>query len=83
MSHYVDRENKLDMRNIVIPVTPSSLSKFEQQDKISVNAIGYEDGELFPLYLSKLMDEGVRHEVDLLRRTETLMSNKEPYQNAV
>ena len=40
------------------------MEKFERQNNVSINVFGFEDGEVFPLYLTKLQN-GCK-EVDLL-----------------
>jgi hypothetical protein len=52
------------MTGLKYPVHPSNMTKFERQNGISVNVLGYENKELFPIYLTKLRN--ARHEVDLL-----------------
>ena len=55
------------MTGLKYPVHPSNMTKFERQNGISVNVLGYENKELFPIYLTKLRK--ARHEVDLLYLT--------------
>jgi len=62
--HYKKYEHDLNMSDIEYPVLLPKMEKFEKQNKISVNVFGFEDGEVFPLYLSKLQN-GFK-EVDLL-----------------
>ena len=64
VNHYVEFENNLNMTDIDYPVSISKIPKFETQNSISVNVFGMEEGEIFPLYLSKLSIS--RMEVDLL-----------------
>ena len=47
---YVDEEN-VDGIECFVPV--SKIPKFEKKNKISVNLFGFEEGDLFPLYLTK------------------------------
>ena len=54
VSHYEAYEHELNMKGIGYPVSLASVQKFEKQNKISVNVFGYEEGEVFPLYLTKL-----------------------------
>ena len=61
--HYSPFENELNMTGIDFPVSLSQIDKFERQNSISVNVFGFDEGEIFPLYLSKLPN-GYR-EVDL------------------
>lgn len=64
---YKKYQYEIDMTGIKYPVHASNISKFEQQNGISVNVLGYENRELFPIYLTKLRN--ARHEVDLLYLT--------------
>lgn len=42
------------MKGIDYPVSLNNIHKFEKQNEISINVFGYEEGEIYPLYLSKL-----------------------------
>ena len=65
ISHYRRFENELNFKDIDFPVRIDQINKFEKQNPtISINVFGYEDNQLFPLYISK-MNNG-RHEIDLL-----------------
>jgi len=57
------------MQGIEIPVAPSSLKQFERQNDISVMALGFEDGDFFPLHVTTLREEST-HQVDLLYMTK-------------
>ena len=63
-THYTEYEHELNMAGIDYPVPISKISKFEQQNSISINVFGMEDGVIFPLYISKLNIS--RAEIDLL-----------------
>lgn len=70
VSHYDSYEGELNMNNIEFPMKISQLNKFERQNSnVSINVIGYEDDELFPVYISK---EKKENHVNLL-----LISNHE------
>lgn len=62
--HYLKYEDDLNMKGIEYPVQISKIEVFEKLNNISINVFGFEDGEVFPLYLTK-MQNGNR-EVDLL-----------------
>lgn len=62
--HYRKYENELNMKDIDYPVSLSKMEKFEKLNNISINVFGFEDGDVFPLYLTKLPN-GYK-EVDLL-----------------
>lgn len=64
ISQYRSYENQLNMKDIEFPVSLSKMTKFEKQNNISINVFGFEEGEIFPLYLSKLSNG--HKEVDLL-----------------
>ena len=50
--HYERFEKTVNMDGIAYPVPPSSVPKFEKQNQISVNVFGYENNQVFPLYIS-------------------------------
>lgn len=56
------------MKGISFPVQTKQIPKFELQNNVSVNVIGFEDNEFFPIYISKHKKK--KHEVDLLYLTE-------------
>ena len=64
LSPYLEFEQELNLENMTFPMPISSIPKFENQNAISVNVFGMEDGTIFPLHLSKLSLSRV--EVDLL-----------------
>jgi len=68
VSHYLRYEKDLNMTGITYPVRVKQISKFESQNDVSVNVFGFEDGDLFPIYISKYKDK--KHEVDLLYLTK-------------
>ena len=54
VNHYTRYEAELNMQGIEYPVKDSQLKKFERQNEdISVSVLGYEQDELFPLYITK------------------------------
>lgn len=54
VSHYYAYLNKVNMQGIHYPVHITQISKFENQNNISVNVFGYEDKEIFPIRITKL-----------------------------
>ena len=52
------------MSGISYYVHPTDMTKFEKQSNISVTVIGYQDKQLFPIYLTKSKE--ARHHVNLL-----------------
>jgi len=62
--HYIRHEAELNMKGISYPVQIGQISKFETQNDVSINVIGFEDGDFSPIYISKCRDKA--HEIDLL-----------------
>lgn len=54
VANYIQYENTLNFLGIDFPVTFSKVEKFEKQNNLSINVFGYEDGQIFPLYLTKM-----------------------------
>ena len=50
---YIPFERELNMEGISYPVQIQHIPKFETQNLISINLYGYDDGEIFPLCISK------------------------------
>jgi hypothetical protein len=50
-SHYRDLEGTLDFSGIPFPVSLDDIPKFEEQNQLAINVLGYGSG-LFPLYSS-------------------------------
>jgi len=57
----------MNTKGISYPVHIGQIDKFEMQNDVSINVIGYEDGDLFPIYVSKHKNK--THNVDLLYLT--------------
>jgi hypothetical protein len=57
----------MNMKGLSYPVHTGQIDKFEMQNDVSVNVIGYEDGDFFPVYVSKHRNK--THNVDLLYLT--------------
>ena len=51
--HYQAYVNELNLDGIECPVSISKIVKFEKQNKIAVNVLGFEEGDLFPVQLTK------------------------------
>ena len=52
--HYLRYEHEFNVQGIEFPVKIGHIPKFERQNpEVSVNVFGYEDQELFPLYITK------------------------------
>lgn len=68
VSHYQKYETELKMSGISYPVKIKQIPKFESQNNVSVNVIGFENNEFFPIYISKR--KNMTHEVDLLYLTK-------------
>jgi hypothetical protein len=59
---YKKYASEIDMTGVKYPVHPSNMTKFERQNEISVNVLGYENKELFPLILADNTDRNGRHD---------------------
>ena len=44
---------KLDYSNIIFPVSEKQYNKIEKQNSIRINIFGYEEGQPFPIHISK------------------------------
>lgn len=68
VSHYTPYERELNMDGISYPVKVNQIPKFELQNDVSVNVIGFDDGDFFPIYTSKHRNKA--HKVDLFYITK-------------
>ncbi|CAC5369843.1 unnamed protein product [Mytilus coruscus] len=64
VSHYMKYEDSLNLTGIDFPVSLAKVEKFEKQTNLSINVFGWEDGEIFPLYMTKMSNGS--NEIDLL-----------------
>ncbi|VDI63265.1 Hypothetical predicted protein [Mytilus galloprovincialis] len=64
VSHYMKYEDSLNLTGFDFPVSLSKVEKFEKQNSLSINVFGWEDGEVFPLYMTKMSNGS--NEIDLL-----------------
>lgn len=53
ISKYKDYISALRFDDISFPVKMADISKFEQQNKLSVNVFGYEKRDIFPIHITK------------------------------
>ena len=60
---YVEYANELTFEDITFPVKRKDIHRFEIQNKISVNVLGFEKGNLYPVHVTK---ERFDRHVDLL-----------------
>ena len=77
---------KLDYSGIEFPVSVKQYNKIEKQNNIRVNVFGYEEGQRYPIYLSKekfhyclnllLITEGERKHYCLLKNFNKFMHNQ-------
>ncbi|KAK3731613.1 hypothetical protein QZH41_015864 [Actinostola sp. cb2023] len=89
VTHYQPHLNKLNFDGIEFPVSISKMSKFEKQNKISVNVFGFE-GALFPIHISKerysvhvnllLHSLGQQRHYCLIRDLNRLLSSQTKYE---
>lgn len=58
VGHYKDYEQELNVSGIEFPMNVKNISKFKKQNPaISINLFGYEEKELFPVYITKCKKE--------------------------
>ena len=53
IDHYRPNVEEVNLDGIEYAVTVSKIPKFEKQNKVAVNVFGFEEGDLFPVYLTK------------------------------
>ncbi|GBM38893.1 hypothetical protein AVEN_49754-1 [Araneus ventricosus] len=56
VSHYTSMEQELLLGNVTCPVQPCKVPIIEKLNNLRINVFGYEDDEVFPLYISKRED---------------------------
>ena len=59
--------NELNYKDIEFPVTIKQINKIEKQNDINISVFGYENGQPFPIYISK---EKFKNHVEMLLITE-------------
>lgn len=64
VSNYISYQKELNMKDIKYPVQISDIPRFENQNNIAVNVIGYEANNFFPIHISKHRNKSI--EIDLL-----------------
>ena len=72
VAKYKQFEQELNMDGISYPVQIQQIPKFEKQNGISINLYGYDDGEIFPLCISKFQNAV---EIDLLFQKDETKSH--------
>ena len=72
ISKYVQYADELDFNNITFPVKVANIHKFEVQNKVSINVLGFEKGNLYPVHVTK---ERFDRHVDLLMISDGLKSH--------
>ena len=86
LQHYTRYENEINIEDIEYPVKVSQIARFENQNQeISVNVFGFENNELFPLYITKerkelhvnllLFSQGSQRHYCLIRDLSRLLGN--------
>ncbi|XP_020917577.1 uncharacterized protein LOC110254870 [Exaiptasia diaphana] len=86
VNHYQPFVKELNFDGIEFPVTLDNISKFEKQNCIAINVLGFEDGTLFPSYITKqrfdvhvdllLYSEGQQNHYCLIRNLNRLLSDQ-------
>ena len=85
--HYRPYVDELNVDGIEFPVPISKIPKFEKQNQIAVNLFGFEEGDLFPVYITKerefpvhvnllLFSRGEKRHYCLIRNLKRLLSNQ-------
>ncbi|GBM26391.1 hypothetical protein AVEN_8696-1, partial [Araneus ventricosus] len=65
--HYTSMEQELRLGNVTCPVQPCKVPIIGKLNNLRINVFGYEDEEVFPLYISKREDIQV---INLLYNTQ-------------
>ena len=92
VTHYISHESEVNMSGIQYPVKTQQISRFERQNPaISVNVIGFENGEFFPVYVTKekkgihadllLYSQGAQNHYCLIRNLSGLLNNRTSYEH--
>ena len=77
ISHYKKYVDTLNYDGIEFPVSIKQIPKIEDQNNISINVIGYENKNCFPLYVSKKVTETtLDFIINMGRRKATLRLDK-------
>ena len=84
--HYQSYVNELNFDGIEFPVPISKIPKFEKQNTIAINVFGFDQGDLFPVYISKerfqvqvnllLYSFGEKRHYCLIRNLNRLLSSQ-------
>ena len=85
--HYRPYVDEVNLDGIEYPVNVSRIPKFEKQNKIAVNVLGFEEGDLFPVYLTKerefyvqvnllLFSKGEKRHYCLIKNLNRLLSSQ-------
>ncbi|GBN22535.1 hypothetical protein AVEN_268168-1, partial [Araneus ventricosus] len=57
VSHYTPNEQEIKLNGVECPVTLNKIPIIERLNNLRINVFGYEENEVFPLYVSKRVDE--------------------------
>ena len=89
--HYRQYENELNLNGISFPVDINQIEKFEKQNNLSINVIGYES-TLFPIYTTKnrsdnqinllLISQGEKRHFCLVRNMSRLLADRTNHNGA-
>ena len=85
--HYRPNVEEVNLDGIEYAVTVSKIPKFEKQNKVAVNVFGFEEGDLFPEYLTKerefpvqvkllLFSKGEKRHYCLIKNLNRLLSSQ-------
>ncbi|XP_046570763.1 uncharacterized protein LOC124279013 [Haliotis rubra] len=65
-THYLPYLNRLNLEGFSFPMTLKHIPRFEQLNQLSINVYGFEDGTLYPMYISNESNVEENRCVDLL-----------------
>jgi len=84
--HYRPYQNELNFNGVDFPVSINKVTKFENQNQIAVNVFGFEQGDLFPLYITKeqsstyvnllLYSLGEKHHFCLIKDLDRILASQ-------
>ncbi|XP_067673083.1 uncharacterized protein [Haliotis asinina] len=69
-SHYLPYLNQLNLEGFTFPMSLKQIPRFEQVNQLSINVYGFEDGTLYPMFISEVLDVEKNRQVDLLLLSE-------------
>lgn len=93
VSNYSPYVNEINLTGIEFPMSLNKISKFESQNNISINVFGWEDNEVFPLYVTEkkynqhvnliLISKGEARHFCLVRNLSRLLGDRTNHNGAM